>query len=496
MYNSYKRSINWEEFNDLKKIVDQCITFALRDSELELNRTKVFRDAKSSQKIIDQLMECYKRSQFGNDASTEYLEFIRKQVDDILGEKIIPKFSDPNRMRIMIPVAFYSLIIQNESNNKTVTRRRNKVYNASSGKHPDVSWHKRNPYMRHWDMYLEQDLTEMQRFTKIVQSGYAKAQQSHFFESNYIADQLKAAEHRLVNMCEYLRFVHYCSDVAAAGDFLLDILSTTYNEKYPLDTIIMMGCILRLGELFTGTRLLIAGHRENWGRRRNGQRRNIKRNFAVINLLDEYMIDKYGYDFHKEHNAVIPIFYTGREEIPQTKIIYEDDKSRLKDRFDLYYTHIRKNYEFDIEDIVSCFLDSSVFIKFISMDSSIVQDAKAIQKIIHILPELQAANEAAERIIRVSDLFENNRTFLSKKFDYYEWMDKDKMVGDVHDLEDSFRIQQHEAQHMMKQQERARSHRQLELDVMNYIVANGFTEGDLPNGYKITLNMDFEHIDE
>jgi len=82
MYNSYKRSINWEEFNDLKKIVDQCITFALRDSELELNRTKVFRDAKSSQKIIDQLMECYKRSQFGNDASTEYLEFIRNKFEE------------------------------------------------------------------------------------------------------------------------------------------------------------------------------------------------------------------------------------------------------------------------------------------------------------------------------------------------------------------------------------------------------------------------------
>lgn len=495
MFKTNKRPISWDEFKELNLIIDQCVQCALKDSKLELNRSKVYRDANAVHTTIDVLMDCYKRSQFGKDAEPEYIEFIRKQIDEILCRKIVPKFSDSDRMRIMIPVAFFSLIIQNEFNQKTVIRRKNKVYNAVKGKHSDVSWHKKNPYLRHYDMYFEEDINERNRFSKIVSAGYAEAEKQRFFESKYISDSIKLAEHRLMNMCEYLRFVHYCSDVAATGAFLFDILLTTHNAKYPLDTIIIMGCVLRLGELFTGTRFLIAGHRENWGRRRNGLRRSIKRNFTVMYLLDEYMIDKYGYDFHKEQNADIPIFYTGLEEIPQTKTILENNKTRRKDRFSIYYNHIKKNYEFDIEDLVACFLDKDVFQRFATLDSTIIQDAKSVQKIVHILPELQAATEAAERIIRVSDLFENNRTFLSEKFDYYEWLDKDKIVGDVHDMDDMLRIQQHDSQHMRKEQETLLRQKQLEVELMELLVSNGFVKEELPNGHRLVLNLGIEQIE-
>ena len=493
MFNKTKRSINWDEFNDLKAAIEQCVKYALRDSELELNRNRVYRESNAAQETINTLMDCYRRSHFAKNAEPEYLAFIEKQVNDTISQKIVPKFNDPDRMRIMLPVVFFSLIIQNESNNKTVTRRKNKVYNAVAAKIPNVSWHKKNPYWPHYDRYFEEDSIEKKRFSKIVHTSYAKAEELQFFDSSYISDRLKLAEHRLVNMCEYLRFVHYSSDVAASGSFLLDILSATYNEKHPHDTIIIMGCILRLTELFTGTRFLIAGHRDDWGRRRNGLRRSIKRNYTVENLLDEYMIDKYGYDYHKEQNAIIPIYYTGRDAVPPTHTICENKKMRLKDRFQFYYNHISENYEFNIEDVVTCFLQEDVFQRFIAIDTFIIKDAKAIQKIIHLLPELQAANEAAERIIRISDLFENNRSFLSEKFDYYEWMDKDKTVGDIHDMDDMFRIQQHESQRMLAQQEIVHNRKQLELEIMEYLIENGFQNGDLPNGYKITMDMDFNH---
>lgn len=454
MFNKKRRPINWEEFDALKRIVRECVAYALRDSKLELNRHQIYSMSKVEQTLVDDLMDCYKKSKFAKNVEPEYIEFVRKELVDILCNKLGPAFSDRDRMKIIIPVAFYSLITQNESNPKTVARRRNKVYSASVNGQAGLSWNRRNPYERQFDMYFEEDQKEVTRFTRIINNSIKLAEDCCFFESTVVSAQCKQAGSRVSNMCEYLRFVHYCSDIARSGEFLLDILTVVHDDKNPINTIIIMSCINYLTELFTGTRFLIAGNREDWGRRRNGLRRNIKRNFAVIDMLDEYMIDKYGYYFEQEGNAVLPILYTGYDEPPQTKMIYTNTKIRKKDRFGIYYNHLKNNYEFDVTDFVSCFLDQEVFSRFLEIDVSLIHDIKALQKIMKILPDLQRAEEAASRIIGVSDLFEKNRAFLSDKFDYYEWLDKDAVVGDKYDMEHSFKIQQHENMVILQQREK------------------------------------------
>lgn len=453
MFYRNKRPINWDEFDALKEIVGECVSYALRDSKLELNRRQIYSLSKVDKTLIDDLMGCYKKSNFAKNVEPEYIEFVRTEIIDILCNKLGPAFSDRDRMKIIIPVAFYSLITQNESNQKTVVRRRNKVYSAAANGKSGMSWNKRNPYERQLDMYFEEDQKEVARFVRAINNNVKLAEDYHFFENAFVSDQCKEAGSKVSNICEYLRFVHYCSDVARSGKFLLDILSVVHDEKNPLNTIIIMGCINYLTELFTGTRFLIAGNREDWGYRRNGRRKKIKRDFTVSDMLDEYMIDKYGYYFKHEETAVLPILYTGSDEVPQTKMIYKNTKIRKKERFGIYYSHIKNNYEFDIADFVSCFLDQEVFNRFLEIDVNLLQDIKALQKIMKMLPDLQRAEEAADRIIRVSNLFEGNQTFLSKKFNYYEWLDKDGVVIDRYDLEDSYSIQHQQNMFYLRQLE-------------------------------------------
>lgn len=243
--------LTWKEFCDITEVMTRCSRCALSESQADASRLSEFSNRSIGNGMIDILMACYKRSAFALQNNEEYSQYIKAQFTDIV-EVLIPRFRDRDRMRIMIPVIFYSLILQNERNEATVIRRANKM--RISGNEPMTKWQQRNPYKVCRDTFRPPK--DSNKLFAAIEALNAHDQMGAFYTHQFFSNDAKRAVEQIHHLKANMHYVEYLDFMAKAGLFLRDILEHTHTTGKPLDTIIRMYCIMDLNDVLNGCRLI------------------------------------------------------------------------------------------------------------------------------------------------------------------------------------------------------------------------------------------------
>ena len=225
----------------MRLCADAALKEANRDGEKRLSEDYI-------KKQLELLQQVYSESSYAQNEDS-YGEYVENQIRECLHSSNL-EYCDGDIARILLPVAFFSLIIQNESNPNTVTRRVNKVKAGS-----DQSWGNRNPYMQWKAPY--RPTPESADLNDRIQKATKLALDAKIYSSIILSSDIKDIAHQVDSLKDNSQYLLFASSLAKSGIFLEEMLSVTSNTESQLDTILRLYCVDSLQYTIKACRLLV-----------------------------------------------------------------------------------------------------------------------------------------------------------------------------------------------------------------------------------------------
>lgn len=389
-----KKKLYASDFRKLNDLIAKCAKCALEDSRKDFRAQNAYGISDVSDEDFSILWSCYENSDYYKGRSEKYLQFVEDEMRSLVQGSIGPCFKNKNRFEIMLPVIFYSLIVQNESNRATVARRENKVLSALNAGEPLPLWNLRDPY-REWKKVYRPDADEEAIFANKMMDISQQAVKADLSRNLFIHEAVNKTISYFPELCGCFYHTRFYDDMARAGQFLYYVLKETDDQKKALHTLIRMYCLIELQNVLQSCRAIcdskIYAACDGYKRFKDYTSKEIVKDYALTRLGDPYgntILSKKKYDFL--------VYYTGDGEEPDFDAVLNQN-SKGTDLFELYYEYLSENFYFDMPDIIEFYLDENSLSYYIGAESLLIQYEKAVKNLLNFLPKLKRVKQKIGR---------------------------------------------------------------------------------------------------
>lgn len=439
-------NLTWGQFCEVTQFLDLCAAHMLAESRTEFRRVKKNPNAKVYDYEIEKLMDCYKDSVYGKDASEEYIVYVKKQARKVIKERLGVKFRNLDRLRIMTPVIFYALIVLNESNPSTVESRRKKVAlakeKADAANTTDKErksetnqaktvgpWKQTNPYLLKLKVYQPDD--EIKLFEADVMDISKKATDSGYGGNPFIADIAKTAAQEIHYLDGHFHYVQYINDISAAGAFLHDVLIKFHNPQKPLDTILRMYCVMQMQETLTGCRLLTDALNTVVVDCLLKPKQYISNDVAMVYALEKLGFDlAHSYDFNAIYEFPIVLGY-GKD----GGVIEVFKSEQNKKGFSDYYKFLLNNFCYDMPMLIEMFFNKERLAPFFNSEDKVKQYVQAQNVMVNSLATMKKREIDFATVLTTIDKVKNCQHVLSLQ-PYISENDKQENITEEQHIEE------------------------------------------------------------
>ena len=387
--------ITFNELCDLEDMVSACAESALRLARLGTGKDTNTDSLKITDETIDKLMECYSRSAFSvrsyeaiedsnltNGGASEpkehtrlqnYYKYIRHNFLEAT-EAYRQNCKSQRHLDLVLPVLFFSLILQNESHAESVSRRALKI--DLEGVH-STPWKYRNPF-KLTGHRITPNPKRNDQFQKTVLSLEPPAIYHDIYKHPMLSPEITKAINGSLRISGEYDKIMFFSEHARIGSFLADILEKMHDSKHPLDTILRMYMVKQMHNIF------------EWSRFWYSKNPIHEYEHAETGLLLRFFVEEGASREEAMLWGKLPLFYIGNGAGPDTRKIL-DRKLKQKDQFSTYYLYLNRNFDWEINGFVEYFLNNNVLKKYINADKVIIKYVKAMKHFIKEMPKLEGA---------------------------------------------------------------------------------------------------------
>lgn len=385
-----KKKLNASDFRKLNILIAKCANYALEDSKKDFRAQNAYGISQVSDEDFSILWSCYENSDYYKGRNEKYLQFVEDEMRSLVQSTIGPCFKNKNRFEIMLPVIFYSLIVQNESNRATVSRRENKVLSALNAEEPLPLWNLRDPF-REWKKVYRPDPDEEAIFANKIMDISKQAVEVGLSKNHFIHKAVNDTISFFPELGGCFYHTRFYDDMARAGQFLYYVLKETDDQKKALDTLIRMYCIIELQNVLQSCRAIcdnqVYAACDGYKRFKDYTSKDIIKDYAFTKLRDPYgntILSKKKYDFL--------VYYTGDGEEPDFDAVLNQNLKGA-DLFALYYEYLSENFYFDMPDIIEFYIDEHKLSYYIGAESLLIQYEKAVKNLLNFLPKLNRVKQ-------------------------------------------------------------------------------------------------------
>lgn len=380
-----KKKLSASDFRKLDELIAKCASYALEDSKKDYRTQKAYGKSNVSDEDFSLLWSCYENSDFSNGISKEYQNFVESEMRYLVQDLIGPCFKNSNRFEVMLPVVFYSLIVQNESNRSTVMRRENKVLLARKTGGTPPTWNLRDPYLE-WKKIYRPDKDEEASFSNKIFDISKQSTSTKISENSFIAKGVKNVISVFPELSGCFYHAKFYSDISRAGQFLYYVLKETDDKTRTVDTLIRMYCIVELQNVLQGCRAIcddvIYATCNGYKRFKDYSSKSIIKDYSLTKLGDPYgntIFSRKHYDFL--------VYYIGDGDSPNFDSVLNLN-SKGADIFEECYTYISENFYFEMPDIIEFYLQEDKLSRYINAEEVLLQYEKAVRNLLTFLPKL------------------------------------------------------------------------------------------------------------
>lgn len=411
MAKSKETMISFNELRDVEEMVCACAASALRIARLSKGKHANTVKPKIKTSTVTTLMDCYARSAFSlgyyenvpetqdseneapasnstDDTATtqlkakcqKYKEYIEYNFLTI-AEKYAKNCENQSHMDLVLPILFFSLILQNESNPESVSRRALKI--ELEGIH-STPWKSKNPFALSGYKIKDNPKKRLQ-FQNSVFSLETLAIRQNFYSHPMLVPEVNQALNCSFHIAEEYHKVSFFSEQARIAAFLRDILDQTASSEKPVDTILRMYMVRQMHNVLDWTRLLdsidpiLESQKDEFG------------------LLLRFFMDE-GAPRHEVLSwGKLPLYYKGNLSSPNTREILDSNLAK-QDHFATYYRILRNDFNWEINGFVNYYLNKDILSKYIGADRAVLRYVKAMKHFIKEVSKLEDAYHAAEVI--------------------------------------------------------------------------------------------------
>lgn len=431
--------ISFNELHDLEEMVYACAASALRIARLSKCKHADTVKPKVNDNTVSTLMDCYARSAFSighyvkiqeaqaNESEEEvsastddkaasvddtaatqpktkyqkYMEYIQHNFLAAVS-KYAENCESQNHLDLVLPILFFSLILQNESNSESVSRRALKI--ELEGIH-STPWKSQNPFKLSGHKIKAKAKQRLQ-FQNSVYSLETLAIRKSYYSHPMLVPEVNQAMTCAFHIAEEYDKVSFFSEQARIGAFLLDILDKTASKEKPVNTILRMYMVKQMHNVLDWTRLfdsadpLMESQKDGLG------------------LLLRFFMDE-GAPRHEVLSwGKLPLYYKGKLASPNTREILDSNLAK-QDHFATYYRILRNDFNWEIAGFIDFYLNKDTLEKYIEADRAVLKYTRAMKHFIKQVSKLEDAYHAAGVISDLDDLLNAFRKEEDVDVDFY-----------------------------------------------------------------------------
>lgn len=418
-----KKMIQVEDLCTLEKMVFDCAKGALRHARLGCEWMKDWSSDKAKSEMADitvlKLMRCYSNSEFAlkDTASTggtyirqnksieanlsrrekyeEYIEHnFRQCVDQYLSDSCV----DQQHFDLILPVAFFSLVLQNESNADSVSRRAGKIDAEGIDSTP---WKYRNPFKLK-PVKIDYNSGDEKRFREAVSSlELCVARYTHVGYPIF-SEKISNALQCTLRMEDQYWKIKCIAEHARIGVFLYDILKATHDERRPLNTILRIYMVMELHKTFDWTRMILSYSPDD-------ELQLLRKGMLLRFFLG---VDATSAKYLKD--LTIPL-YCKENDIKAAIKNHLKQKIQVREQYIKHYPFLHDSFDWEVDRFIEYYLNPNELRKYIGIDKEMLAYTKAMKSLIAIIPKFNITNDVGDKILKLDQIFSEvyyDNTFL------------------------------------------------------------------------------------
>lgn len=419
------RQLTFNELLDLSTLINRCSEYAIQQTQRTISSRRKPKGSRISDEWFDPLFDCYLKSSYAQNLPKNYKEYVRQQASIQIQDTIGPCFENDTLQKIMIPVLFYSLIIQHESKDQTIARRIHKLHESKEDNKSEPKW-KQTDLFQDWRTEYYIDLEKEDAFDDAYAKQKSLIEECRYYNNPFISHKLQQTTALCENLYGQLHYLDYFNDTARMGTFLCDILKIPDDDNYNLNTILRMTIINSFQPTLHGCSFLTT--------KRHAQYKGDKKIPDFSDILIGYVMAKSGRPcFEDEIVDPVPIFYIGTGDKPDITGLFRDNANE-KDKFTPYYHYLQENFRFETTDFIDIYLNSEILKFYISCEKTFQKFMSANTKLMQLLKDMAEVSAEMDNIAAIIEFICENKSglqwllevhnFPTREFEYDGLMDK------------------------------------------------------------------------
>ena len=375
------RQLTYAELIELSTLINRCAEYAIQQTKRTISSRRKPKGSILPNERFDQFFECYCKSSYAQNLSEDYIEHVRLQSSIHIQHTVAPCFENPLLQTVMLPVLFYSLIAQHESNERSVARRSNKLLEAKANKQPELEW-KMPDLFKDFAPEYYLDLKKEESFEKVFRTQEKLIKKCNYYDNPFISAELKQTTSLCQNLFGHLHYFDYFDDIARMGSFLCDILKIPENENHNLNTILRMAIVNTFQHTLHGCSFITTKSQDQY--------RGDQKIPDFSDIFMGYVMAKLGQPYFEDDIAhPVPVYYIGSEDKPDIKGLFQSAANE-KHKFTTYYHYLQENFRFDTSDFINVYLDKEILKTYISCGEAVHNFLSANTKLIRLLGKIHA----------------------------------------------------------------------------------------------------------
>lgn len=406
------RQLTFNELHDLSTLISRCAEYATQEAKSTISSRRKPKGSRISDAWFSLLFECYYNSSYAQRLPKKYKEYVRQQASIQIQDIIGPCFENDTLQKIMIPVLFYSLIVQHESKDQTVARRINKLQESKEDNKSEPKW-KQTDLFQAWRTEYCTDLEKEDAFDEAYAKQKSLIKECCYYNNPFISHKLQQTTALCENLYGQLHYLNYFNDTARMGSFLCDILKIPDNDNYNLNTILRMTIINSFQPTLYGCSFLST--------KRKAQYKGDKKIPDFSNIFMGYVMAKSGRPcFWDEIVDPVPIFYIGTGDKPDIDGLFQDNANE-KHKFTPYYHYLQENFRFETTDFSDIYLDREILESYISCEKTFQKFMSANTKLMQLLKEMAEVSAEIDNIAAIVEFISENKNGLHWLLDIHNY---------------------------------------------------------------------------
>lgn len=401
------KSLTLAEFENICFLIRRCAKLLIDESSKEMPREKNYPNPYEDEEALKNLMECYKSSVYAQHADESYIKYVHDQVKKKLSKIFAIKANRSERIRILRPFVFYSLVVLNEADTVKSERRMGRVYGSQQKKKTPVNWRQSNPYQQWQTTYcpLDNDLELEAQIRRL--SGHTHS--DDYYNHSFICDNAKAIFQEIRMLSGYLHYMRCLSDMAGAGAFLYDVLNATKDDNSSLDTILQMTCVMRFQKVLNACRLITDESKTLFV-----EGKLLYKYYESIDIVHEYAFEKKGYRLKNSHeydfSQMFPVYFKEKRTDNLIKDFMVDIE---KKKFIDIYNFLSANFQYKFPGLIEMYVNKEKLTPYLKADRAFQDYLEAQKRIIEIIPKIAYCSPNLTNLLKSVDTVINCKDVLS-----------------------------------------------------------------------------------